>query len=55
MAESADYAAGRTHYCSQCDEWTDHRDYAHDLCVCSCGNRFDGDNLCTVSACQGEE
>jgi hypothetical protein len=23
--------------------------------VCSCGNRFDGDNLCMVSACQWED
>ena len=22
--------------------------------VCSCGNRFDGDNLCMISACQWE-
>lgn len=24
------------------------------LCQCSCGNRYDGDNLCMVSACQWE-
>lgn len=22
--------------------------------VCSCGNRFDGDNLCMISACEQE-
>lgn len=43
-----------THYCEKCGRWTDHRTYAHEMVVCSCGNRFDGDNLCMVSACEQE-
>lgn len=30
------------------------RDCAPSDEVCSCGNRFDGDNLCMPSACQWE-